>query len=90
MLLEKYPDDFHSGYLRVIRGDLDGQWKFSVGMHMSFPEEDIKPLFPDEYNSGVRQYSFEMLSKRGRISVINHGDSKSGCDFDEQWWFKNG
>lgn len=89
MLLEKYPDDFHSGYLRIIRGDLDGQWKFSVGMHISFPEEDIKPIFPDEYNSGVRQYTFNMLSKRGRISVINHGDRKKGCEFDEHWWFKN-
>jgi hypothetical protein len=89
MLLEEYPDDFHSGYLRIIRGDLDGHWRFSVGMHMSFPKEDIKPLFPDEYNSGVRQYTFDMLSKRGRISVINHGDRKKGCEFDEQWWFKN-
>lgn len=90
MLLEKYPDDFHSGYLRIIRGDLEQNWKFSVGMHMSFPEEDIKPLLPDEYKSGIRQYTFEMLSKRGRISVINHGDRKKVCDFDEQWWFKNG
>ena len=89
MLLEKYPDAFHSGYLRIIRGDLDGQWKFSVGMHMSFPKEDIKPLFPEEYNSGVRQYTFDMLSKRGRISVLNDSDRKiKGCDIDEDWWFK--
>lgn len=89
MLLEKYPDDFHSGYIRIIRGDLQGQWKFSVGMHISFPEEDIKPLFPEEFNSGIRQYSFDMLSKRGRIAVLNNGDKKRGCDFDEEWWFKN-
>ena len=83
------PDNFHSGYLRIIRGDLQGQWKFSVGMQISFPEEDIKPLFPEEFNSGVRQYSFDMLSKRGRIAVLNNGDKKRGCDFDEEWWFKN-
>jgi hypothetical protein len=89
MLLEKYPDDFHSGYLRIIRGDLDGQWKFSVDMHISFPEEDIKPLFPEDYKSGFRQYTFEMLSKRGRISVLNHSDRKiKSCDIDEEWWFK--
>jgi hypothetical protein len=89
MLLEKYPDDFHSGYLRIIRGDLDGQWKFSVGMHLEFPEEDIKPLFPEDYNSGVRHYSFEMLSKRGRISVLDESDKKiKNCDIDEDWWFK--
>jgi len=89
MLLEKYPDDFHSGYLRIIRGNRNEKWKFSVGMHMSFPEEDIKPLFPEEYNSGVRQYTIEMLSKRGRISVLNDSDKKiKDCDIDEEWWFK--
>ena len=89
LLLEKYPEDFHSGYLRIIHGNLNGQWKFSVGMHMSFPEEDIKPLFPKEYDSGIRQYTFEMLSERGRISVINDGDGKiKNCDIDEKWWFK--
>ena len=89
MLLEKYPDDFRSGYTRIIRGHLQGKWKFSIGMHLSFPKEDIKPLFPEEFNSGARQYTFDMLSKRGRIAVINHGDNKKGCDFDEEWWFKN-
>lgn len=89
MLLEKYADDFHSGNLRIIRGDLKGQWKFSVGMHMSFPEEDIESLFPEEFKAGVRQYTFDMLSKRGRISVINTGDKTKGCNFDEEWWITN-
>jgi len=90
MLLEKYPDDFHSGSLRIIRGNRYEQWKFSVGMHMSFPEEDIKSLFPEEYISGVRQYTFKMLSKRGRISVLNVSDRKiNNCDIDEDWWFKH-
>lgn len=89
MLLEKYPSDFHSGYLRIIRGDFDRHWKFSVGRHMSFPNEDIEPLFPDEYNTGVRQYTFAMLSKRGRISVLNDSGRKiHNCDIDEDWWFK--
>ncbi len=89
MLLEKYPEDFHSGYLRILQGDLQGQWKFSVGMHMSFPNEDIKSLFPEEFDAGVRHYTFDMLSKRGRIAVINHGDNTKGCNFDEDWWFEN-
>jgi hypothetical protein len=89
MLLEKYPGDFHRGYLRIIRGDLNGKSKFKLGMHMLFAVEDIKPLFPKEYNAGARQYTFEMLSSRGRIAVLNYGNSKlKTCDIDESWWFK--
>jgi len=31
-----------------------------------------------------------MLSKRGRISVLNVSDRKiNNCDIDEDWWFKH-
>ena len=89
MLLEKYPGDFHNGYVHIIQGDLLEQWNFSMGMHISFPEEDIKSLFPKEFNSGIRQYTFDMLSKRSRIAVLNISNKKiKGCDIDEEWWFK--
>lgn len=89
MLLEKYPGDFSSGYVHIIKGHYLNKWTFTVGMHISFPNEDIKSLFPKEYKAGIREYNFDMLSKRSRIGVLNDGNpSFKNCNLDENQWFK--
>ncbi len=81
--------DKHYASFRIIRGEFDTIWKFRVGMDISFPVEDIKPLFPEEYEAGMKEYNYEMLSKRARISVLGDGKRKKRCDFDEDYWFND-
>ena len=90
MLLEHFPSGTVSGHVRIIHGIRKDKWQFSVGMEMLFPNEDIPSLFPDEYNAGITQYNFSMLSKRARISVLFDGkNSLKNCDLDEKTWFGN-
>jgi hypothetical protein len=90
ILLQQYPADFESGYTRIIIGRKNNGWSFGVGMEMSFSEDDIESLYPDEYKKGVRRYSLEMLSQRARISVLNlNTEPLKGCDLDDTWWLKN-